>query len=236
MDKRYWIGLLIFLLTATTNVSVAQFSLGGGVSTFHGINLPVNRIGGNIFLEVPRTPENTLFVRAAYMLPNKDRQTLGLYEKEGFTPTDENLTTEKVTKTSYFAVDGGTRYYLFNQYDIGFAVFAGGHIKGILSSYSYNYHLDKGLNPDDYLADQAPSSSGGVSPPEPIRNLNPQYSLLFAFGGTIGVKYQLPIRGALMFDMGLEVITRLYDPYAILGNDISPLSVSFNLGYRFDWY
>src|SRR5690554_4487666 len=162
------------------------------------------------------------------MLPNKDRQTLGLYEKEGFTPTDENLTTEKVTKTSYFAVDGGTRYYLYNQYDIGFAVFAGGHIKGILSSYSADYRMDSQYDIKDYeTADY---------PPQPLTGLNLQYSLLFAFGGTIGVKYQLPIRGALMFDMGLEVITRLYDPYAILGNDISPLSVSFNLGYRFDWY
>src|SRR5690554_7030775 len=83
MDKRYWIGLLIFLLTATTNVSVAQFSLGGGVSTFHGINLPVNRVGGNIFLEVPRTPENTLFVRAAYMLPVKNVSETSVSGKPG---------------------------------------------------------------------------------------------------------------------------------------------------------
>lgn len=226
MDKRYWIGLLIFLLTATTNVSVAQFSLGGGVSTFHGINLPVNRIGGNIFLEVPRTPENTLFVRAAYMLPVKNVSETSVSGKPGVTPSlaDADL----IAKTSYFAVDGGTRYYLYNQYDIGFAVFAGGHIKGILSSYSADYRMDSQYDIKDYeTADY---------PPQPLTGLSPQYSLLFAFGGTIGVKYQLPIRGALMFDMGLEVITRLYDPYAILGNDISPLSVSFNLGYRFDWY
>lgn len=224
MDKRYWIGLLVFVFTSTTTLSTAQYSLGGGVSSFHGLNVPTNRVGFNFFAEIPRTSVNTLFIRAAYMLPVSYADSTNVSAKPGIYPSMSNA--DIVAKTSYFAIDGGTRYYFVNDYDIGFGVFAGGHIKGILSSYSAKYRMPGNLDPNDY------ETSVG----QPLTNLSPQYSLLFAFGGTIGVKYQLPLRGALTFDLGLEVITRLYDPYAILGNDISPLSFSLNLGYRFDWY
>jgi hypothetical protein len=225
MDKRYWIGLIVIMLTSA-NVSIAQYSIGGGLSSFHGVNMPVNRFGFNVFAEVPRTSTNTLFVRATYMLPVKDPRTASVSGKQGVTPSI--VEADIVAKTSYFAVDGGTRYYFVNDYDIGIGIFAGGHIKGIISSYSAEYRLPGSLNIDDYETSDFPA--------QPLTDLRPQYSLLFAFGGTVGVKYQLPLRGALTLDFGLEVITRLYDPYAILGNDISPLSFSLNLGYRFDWY
>lgn len=226
MDKRYWIGILIFALSTLSNVSFSQHSLGGGISSFHGLNMPIDRFGFNFFAEVPRTPENTFFIRAAYMLPSKDKRVESVSGKQGVTPSivDADL----IAKTSYFAIDGGTRYYFVNSYDIGFGVYAGGHIKGILSSYSAKYRMPGSLDIEDYETSSYP--------PQPLTNLDAQYSLLFAFGGTIGVKYQLPYRGALTFDVGLEIISRLYDPYAVLGNDISPLSFSFNLGYRFDWY
>jgi len=226
MDKKYWIGLLVFVLSSLSNVSFSQYSLGGGLSSFHGLNVDVNRYGFNFFAEVPRTSDNTFFIRAAYMIPVRYYDSTAVSAKPGVYPSSVNA--DIVNKTSYFAVDGGTRYYFVNDYDIGFGVFAGGHIKGILSSYSAKYRLPGSLNIDDYETSDFPA--------QPLTNLSPQYSLLFAFGGTIGVKYQLPLRGALTFDVGLEIISRLYDPSIILGNEISPLSFSFNLGYRFDWY
>lgn len=70
----------------------------------------------------------------------------------------------------------------------------------------------------------------------PLNNDKREFSFLFAFGGTVGAKYQLP-RGALVFDLGVEIITRIVDPYpGILGNEISSLSLNLNLAYRFDWY
>lgn len=223
-------GIIIFLgilFTFMSNISWTQYSLGGGISTYHGLNIPVNRFGINGFVELPKTNDVVLFIRAAYMFPEKDVRTADIEAKDfGITPSKAEA--DIVAKTSYFAVDGGTRHYFINDYDIGFALFAGPHIKGILASYSVDYRVPDGLNPDDYQ----PSGTSQQS----LTGLDPQYSLLFAFGGTVGVKYQLPYKGALMFDLGLEIVTGLYDPYAILGNDISPLSFSFNLGYRFDWY
>lgn len=225
MANRIVIVFLGILFTCLSNVGISQYSLGGGISTFHGLNIPINRFGINAFAELPKSNDAVLFVRAAYMFPVKDSRTADIEAKDfGITPTKAEA--DIVAKTSYFAIDGGTRHYFINDYDVGFSLFAGPHIKGIITSYSVDYRVPDGLNPDDYKTTNQQDLTG----------LDPQYSLLFAFGGTIGAKYQLPYRGALMFDLGLEIVTNLYDPYAILGNDISPLSFSFNLGYRFDWY
>lgn len=223
------IKLLIALLTVlgTSSVGYSQFSLGGGVSTFHGLNIDVNRTGFNFFVEVPRSTDMTMFIRGTYMLPDKTTGYTDIEAKViGTTPS--KATAELISKTSFFSVDGGTRHYFINDYDVGFSLFASPHLKGILASYSADYRVPSGLNPSDYQPSNSPNSN--------LSGLSPQYSLLFAFGGTVGVKYQLPTRGALLFDLGLELLTALHDPYAILGNEISPLSFSFNLGYRFDWY
>lgn len=231
-------GIIIFLgilFTFMSNISWTQYSLGGGISTYHGLNLKskVNRFGINGFVELPKTNDVVLFIRAAYMFPEKEIDGVDIINKSN---SSDTLSADFISKTSYFAVDGGTRHYFINDYDIGFALFAGPHIKGILTSYSENYRIPDGINPDNYVVNPPPKPDGGTAPQKNITNTDPIYSLLFAFGGTVGVKYQLPYKGALMFDLGLEIVTGLYDPARVLGNEISPLSFSFNLGYRFDWY
>lgn len=230
MGNKITILIISGLFAFISNSGLAQYSLGGGISTFHGLNLDINRVGLNGFVEVPKASDMTLMVRAAYMFPEKDTRMAAIEAKDfGISPSLAEA--DIVAKTSYFAVDGGTRHYFINDYDVGFSIFAGPHIKGILASYSVDYRVPSGLNPDDYQ-----TVATGGTPAQSLNNLSPQYSLLFAFGGTVGVKYQLPYRGALMFDFGLEIVTQLYDPAYILGYDISPLSFSMNLGYRFDWY
>jgi len=230
MGNKITLLIISTLFMFVSNSGQAQYSLGGGVSTFHGLNIDINRVGLNGFVEVPKASDMTLLVRAAYMFPEKDTRTADI-EAIDFGISPSKAQTDIVAKTSYFAIDGGTRHYFINDYDVGFSIFAGPHIKGILASYSVDYRVPDGLDPNDYK-----TIAGNGSPSQSLTNLSPQYSLLFAFGGTVGVKYQLPYRGALMFDVGLEIVTQLYDPSYILGYDISPLSFSFNLGYRFDWY
>lgn len=227
MGNKLIIVFLSVLFAFISNSGLSQYSLGGGISSFHGLNIGINRIGINGFVELPKDNDVTLFIRGTYMLPVKDSRMADI-EAIDFGITPAKAEADIVAKTSYFAIDGGTRHYFINDYDVGFALFAGPHIKGILASYSVDYRVPNGLDPNDYK----PVGTNEQS----LTGLDPQYSLLFAFGGTVGVKYQLPYRGALMFDLGLEIVTQLYDPYSILGNDISPLSISFNLGYRFDWY
>ena len=231
MGNKLNILILGALFAFVSNYGQAQYSLGGGFGTFHGLNTDVNRAGLNAFVEIPASSDASLFVRASFMFPEKN-EGVAFIEAKDFNTSPTLLETDVVAKTSYFAIDGGRRSYFINDYDVGLSVFAGPHLKGILASYSFDYRTPGNINPNDYQT--IPTSSGQL--PQSLDNLSPQYSLLFAFGGTIGVKYQLPYRGALMFDFGLEIITGLYDPSNILGQEISPLSFSFNFGYRFDWY
>ncbi|MBW7867905.1 MAG: hypothetical protein H3C31_06230 [Brumimicrobium sp.] len=227
MGRYKIIVLMSSMLFVFSNSGMAQFSLGGGVSTFHGLNLPIHRIGFNMFGEFPRTPNNTFTLRAAYMFPKKYERTTEVSGKDGIVPS--KVQAIETAKTTYFAIDGGTRYYFINDYDIGIAMYAGGYLKGILSSYSSKYRMPGSLKVDDYETNDYP--------PQPLTSLKPMYSILFSFGGGLGVKFQVPaMRGAITFDVGAEIVSRLMDPYAILGNDISPISFNMNLAYRFDWY
>lgn len=217
--------LVIAVFSTLSVVSYGQYSLGGGISTLHGAGIDITRYGLNMYYEVPRTEVNTFYLRPTLMLPQKFESNNGSIEvtdeafQQGVSPSViGNL--RSVQKTSYFSVDGGTRIYFINTYDAGFSLYGGGHLKGILSNYSEEVDISNlSIDPNNYNI------------PE-----NSAYALLFSFGGNFGAKYQLPYRGAIVFDLALDLISRLYDPMQVLGNEISPLSLSFNLAYRFDWY
>lgn len=225
MEKKLKIFVL-FVFSVISTLSFGQYSIGGGVSTLHGAGIDITRYGLNAYYETPRTEVNTFYIRPTLMLPQKFESNNGSIEvtdeafNEGVSPSViNNLRT--VEKTTYFSVDGGTRIYFINTYDAGFSLYGGGHLKGIISNYSQEIDLTGlSIDPDNYM----------------IPGNNKTYALLFSFGGNFGAKYQLPYRGAIVFDLALDLISRLYDPATILGNEISPLSLSFNLAYRFDWY
>lgn len=212
---------IVVAFTALSTTTIGQYSIGGGVSSLHGAGIDITRYGLNAFYELPRTEVNTFYIRPTIMLPQKYSNTTSV-EATSFDVSPQKLEGVRVVdKTSYFSVDGGTRIYFINTYDASFALYGGGHLKGIISAFSREYDLSNGsINPNDYN----------------IENIEPQHALLFSFGGNFGAKYQLPYRGAITFDVALDLISRLYDPAQILGNEISALSLSFNLAYRFDWY
>jgi hypothetical protein len=224
MENKLKILLLIVFSTLST-VSFGQYSIGGGISTLHGAGIDITRYGINAYYEAPRTEVNTFYIRPTLMLPQKFVSNNGSIEttdeafNQGVSPSViGDLRT--VEKTSYFSLDGGTRIYFINTYDAGFSLYGGGHLKGIISSYSQEIDISGlSIDPNNY---KIPGDK--------------TYALLFSFGGNFGAKYQLPYRGAIVFDLALDLISRLYDPAVILGNEISPLSLSFNLAYRFDWY
>lgn len=213
--------IIVVVFSIISTISVGQYSLGGGISTLHGAGIDITRYGLNMYYETPRTEVNTFYLRPTLMLPQKFSDETSV-EATSFDVTPQKLEGVRVVdKTSYFSVDGGTRIYFINTYDAGFSLYGGGHLKGIVSAFSREYDISDGsIDPNDYN----------------IENIEPQYSLLFSFGGNFGAKYQLPYRGAIVFDLALDLISRLYDPASILGQEISPLSLSFNLAYRFDWY
>jgi hypothetical protein len=225
MEKKLKI-LILVVFTGFSTLSLGQYSVGGGISTLHGAGIDITWYGLNAYYESPRTEVNTFYIRPTLMLPQKSTNNSGVINmtdeafNQGVSSTSIIDSLRSVEKVSYFSLDGGTRIYFINTYDAGFSLYGGGHLKGIVSRYSREVDLT-GLTVDldNY---QDPNSKA--------------YALLFSFGGNFGAKYQLPYRGAIVFDLALDLISRLYDPEGVLGIEISPLSLSFNLAYRFDWY
>lgn len=216
--------LKIFMVSAFALISTlshSQYSIGGGMSTFHGAGIDITRYGVNLYYETPRTEVNTFYFRPTLMIPQKNSNITSV-EANSFGVSPQKLEGVRVIdKTSYFSVDGGTRIYFLNTYSGGISLYGGGHLKGIISAYSREYDISDGsIDPQDY----------------DIQNIGPDPALLFSFGGNFGAKYQLPYRGAIVFDIAVDLISGIYDPQNILGNEISALSISFNLAYRFDWY
>lgn len=211
--------LILAVAVSCTSFAFGQYSAGFGLSTFHGANIDINRFGFNAFFEQPNSDVRTTFFRASYMIPQKSESPTEI-EAIDFGTQPQKVAARQIAKTSFFSVDGGNRIYFINDYDIGFAVYGGFHLRGILSSFSREYVVPDSINVEEYQTNPLP----------------PQYSLLLSFGVNAGAKYQLPVRGAITLDFTLDVVSRLYDPQQILGNEISPLSVSMNLAYRFDWY
>lgn len=231
MAKRIFIAFLTLLIMGTSNISWSQFSVGAGLSSYHGINMPVNRFGFNVFGEFPRTTNNTFSLRATFMLPvNNNFTALVDASNVGVQPPRVNV--DILSKTNFFSIDGGTRYYFINDYDVGIAMYAGGYIKGILSSYQASYKFPAGVDRNDYSPYYVDNNGQSAQ----LDNFDRQFSVMFAFGGMIGFKYQLPTRGALTVDVGIEFVSRLLDPYMILGTEISQLSFPINVAYRFDWF
>jgi len=210
------------LLTLTLCCSAmvqAQYSAGFGLTSFHGANIDINRVGFNAFFEQPNSDIRTSYYRATFLIPQKTESNTQI-DALDFGTQPQKLDAREIAKTSFFSIDGGQRVYFLNDYDIGFALYGGFHLRGILSSFSREYIVPDTIAVDEYNTQAIPR----------------QYSLLLAFGVNVGAKYQLPTRGAINLDFTLDVVSRLYDPMTILGQEISPLSVSVNLAYRFDWY
>lgn len=205
----------------------AQFSIGVGPSSFLGVGTDpfgerfVTRYGINVFYEQPRNEVNTFYLRGLLTVPVSRFDSVNVSKKPDQlgTPGPSIKTISLKRRTTMFSVDGGTRTYFLNTFEVGTAFYGSLHLRGIIASYGEEYgEFDETI--------YEPSN-----PP-----FDKEYALLMGFGGNLGVKYQLPYRGSVTFDVVLDLIRGLYDPAFILGNDISPLSFSFNLAYRFDWY
>ncbi len=197
----------------------AQYSAGFGLSSFHGANTDINRVGFNAFLEMPNSDVRTSYYRATFLIPQRSESNTQI-DALDFGTQPQKIDAREIARTSFFSVDGGQRVYFINDYDIGFAVYGGFHLRGILSSFSREYILPDSIAAEEYDTEPIPR----------------EFSLLVSFGANVGVKYQLPTRGALNLDFTLDVVSRIFDPQFILGQEISPLSFSVNLAYRFDWY
>lgn len=166
-----------------------------------------------MFYEEPHNEVQTFYLRGMFTLPNNSKDTVSLTNLETF----NTILRERTRTTNFIAVDGGTRRYIFNTYESPFAIYGSIHLKGVFSNYKEEI---EDFDPEIYQAnDQIYDNS---------------IALLLGIGANLGFTYQFPYRGTLKFDTALDVFQRLYDPGAILGNEIGGVGLTFNIAYRHD--
>lgn len=223
MKKISLILSIVFMLHLS---SKAQYSLGGGYTMYQSLGGLVTWQGLNGFFEIPRNESSTFFLRMTGMFPQKNTtfQTMNATAYEFATsPQQVPVDVERMNKVSFFSIDGGNRTYLNNTYDAGVSIYFSNSVRGIFGSSRSEVSVS------DYDEDKYQSPIESSS--------NKANSVFLGMGANIGVKYQLPYRGAIMFDIGAEYVLGLYDAAEFFKyGEITQISFFANLSYRFDWY
>lgn len=220
---------LVVVTLSLFSAVFAQVSISVGTGILNGVGTQKNSFGFNLGLELPRSSDLTFFVRASAFLPNQDSTTrYANMTANNVTTTPYTLSVPYNIKSHTLYVEGGTRSYMLNDYDNGFALY-GGSVFGIginttsakFSKFDYTKQYEwEGL----YSLPNANPTKGSI------------YYLALGIQG--GFKYTIPVRGTLFFD-----ITGTYSVLNLANNSAgenshtySRLNFLFQLGYRRDLY
>lgn len=219
--KKIIIVLVVALVSLSQGWSQGQgraglsYGLGGSFDVLNPINTGAYLTGMSFFAEFPRSASVVPYGKIGYYLPTKVEDPAGATLIAIDDMTNPYQSSAKLeTKISTFSLEGGTRYYLGNDYDIGLAGVLETKIRVLVSPVSSvvgDYDETK-YRLETNLADKYTS-----------------ISLFAGFGA--GIKYSQPW-GTLFTMAGLD----LY----IISNAVTPVTslmlFSVQVGYRRDLY
>ena len=219
--------ILVFGILLSLN-SIAQYSITGGLNglaAFGGLK----KFGGfGLGFEVPKDNDETFYARINFYNKNMLDTNMGKISLTLDNIDQNDYTVMSVYGNSflnYTTIDGGTRYYLLDGYDSGFALYGGSNIMGVINRAKVK--LDD-YDHSKYRLPAGTSLTGTV------------LSLGVGFNG--GGKYTFPGIGSVFFDANVNYlllslpsneVAKLITPYFTNG---SPLLFSINIGFRKDFY
>ncbi len=218
-------NVLVALLVLIGSASFAQVSITVGPSMLSGFKRDVKPWGGfHVGIEVPRDDQVTIYGRFTHHFKQSVKDSL--FANEGYVwinPKDptSGLFSQSIgalPSMNYNILEGGTRYYLGNGFDFGWAAFGGSNIMIIFSKVKGNY---QSFDESAYKIDENSRIDGSI------------FGIGVGLGG--GVKYTFPRLGTMYFDLNLNYLL-FGQPSSptITGQLYSPLIFNFNIGYRRD--
>ena len=206
----------------------SQVSLSLGSGALKGFGVPKSFFGFHGGVELPRNNDVTLYLRMGYYLPRSEDNKM----QSNFTAIDQtaspySLSVNYLSSTNYTTIEGGTRYYLGNDYDNGFSVYGGGNFMLFINSVKRKY--------DKLDVTGVYSWEGDYE--LPASEVAKRTILNLSIGLQGGVKYTIPARGTIYADItgSYKLLSKPYDPY-ILTELYSGLLFIFNVGFRKDLY
>ena len=223
--------LLILLLLSCWTSAQTQVSFTAGTGFISGLGTQRKSYGAHLGLELPRSSDLTFFLRGYAFLPLTEKDTnFANMTAIDLTTTPYNITVPYTQKSQCFYVEGGTRTYMLSDYDNGFSMY-GGSIFGFginttsakFSRYDYT---------NTYEWEGKYQLAGGSNTPT-------KGSIYFlALGLQGGMKYTIPIRGTIYFDLTgtYSIIQAANNTAAENSMTYSRINFLLQLGYRKDLY
>ena len=213
---RNWIVILVLFLS---NLSYSQVSVTAGPSMLLGtIRAAQPWAGFHIGVEIPRDDQVTMYGRFTHHFKQAGKEVYSA----NLTPIDPmDFTFPIVTgkaSMNYNIIEGGTRYYLGNGYDFGWAAYGGSNIMIVISRVRGDY---ESYDESRYELDDIWRFDGTI------------FGLGVGLGG--GLKYTFPRFGTLYTDVNATyiVLPAATSP-SPSGELYSSLLFNFNIGYRRD--
>lgn len=212
--KNYILLLVVFI----SSIAGAQVSINGGASMLLGFSEPGPWGGIHIGVEVPRDDAVSIYGRFTHHF----RRTGDSIQQPIFANdpllVPGVLTINSAPTMDYNIIEGGTRYYLGNGFDYGFAAYGGSCIMLVFNSVKAKYD---GFDESLYYLDDTYRYEGTI------------FSLGLGLGG--GMKYSTARFGTYYFDLNLAYMIFAQGSNANIAADLyNPLIFNFNLGWRKD--
>ena len=212
---------LIAVCLAFSSSAQVSINAGGSMLAQFSPNKPWG--GFHIGFEVPRDDAVSIYGRFTHHFRNFAQDSLDIF----LSPRDINSmppgapfypTIGSLPSMNYNIIEGGTRYYLGNGFDYGWAAYGGSNLMLIFNKVKGNHAAyDEVL----YVIEETSRYEGSI------------FSFGFGLGG--GVKYSSAMAGTFYFDLNASyLIFNQPSVQNIYGGLHSSLLFSFNLGYRRD--
>lgn len=209
---------ILFLMICIT--SFAQYSIYGGPTVLRPIGIGKSFVGLNIGAEIPKDDESSVYLRANLFLKKSDSSATSIY-LTNIDPNDYTLNSVRTRNSlNYFSFEGGLRRYLGGGYDNSFAFFGGTNLMGVV--YSSKSKIDS-YDHTKYTLPASSQVAGSV--------------LALCIGLNGGVKYTFPGIGTVFYDMSLDYMLKyVFTSQNVPTTYLSPLLISFNVGFRKEFY
>lgn len=217
--------LLLLLVLAMAGTSFAQIGLTAGGSMLKGFGQPRPWGGIHFGLEIPRDDAISIYGRVTHHFRQQNQDSIYTTAiARDFNTSPYTIPVSGVSSMNYTVIEGGTRYYLGDGYDFGWAAYGGSNFSMIFNGVRTVY---QGYDETLYELQDGSARKGSI------------FSLAFGLGG--GAKYSMEGVGTIYFDLGLSYVL-LYQAsnsmaaaqFSSAGGLYSPLMFNFNLGFRRD--
>ncbi len=202
----------------------AQVGVSAGFSLLKGFGVKMPYGGMHIGVEIPRDDQVTFYGRFTTTLMNKDAVDGTNYTYVTARDVSTNpyqLQVYYQNKMNYNIIEGGTRYYIGEGYDSGFAAYGGANFSLAISSVKRKY--------DEY--DEVKYELPSTEIPK---------GTIFSIGAGLagGVKYTFAGIGSIYFDADFSylLLSQANNTTAASTNSYSRLFFLFGIGFRKEIY